>query len=188
MDYNIIQFAESNVLKYNTSDDVMTNPNPAEIGAKTKPGRLFYSRWLLVLLVVLSAVLAVERIAIQRSYIGPEETVKRQLDALRRPDFAEAYRYASSLIRQQMDVTQFRAMIHEQYPEFVRSRNVKFNSKHVSERSSRMDITVTGEDGSVLRAVYLLGMEEGRWRVMAVQPVRGPDRRPPRSNDPRVTT
>ena len=117
-------------------------------------GKLFYSRWLLIVLGALLFVLIVERVAIHRSFLGPEETVRRQLQALQRADFGQAYSYASSGIRQRLDVSAFRSMVVRDFPEFVHSSKMTFDRREIDDSAARFVVSVTGAERTVLRAAY----------------------------------
>jgi hypothetical protein len=138
---------------------------------KSEPGRLFYSRWLLLVFGALLFLLILERVVIHRSFIGPEETVRRQLEALQRADFGQAYTYAARGIRQKFEVSEFRSMVLREFPEFVHSSKMAIDRKEIHDGDAVFEVSVTGAERTVLRAGYFLILEDGHWRVSAVTPI-----------------
>jgi len=136
-----------------------------------QPGRLFYSRWLLAVLGALLLVLIVQRVAIHRSFLGPEETVRRQLEALQRSDFGQAYTYAARGIRQRFDVSAFRTMVVREFPEFVHSSKMAVDRKEIDDNDAVFEVSVTGAEKTILRVRYILVREDGHWRVSGVIPI-----------------
>ena len=149
----------------------MDQVTAVSVPKSAEPGRLFYSRRLLALFGVLLSILIVERVAIHRSFLGPEETVRSQLEALQRADFGQAYSYAARGIHERFDLSSFRNMVVSEFPEFVHSSKLAFDRKEILDNTATFEVSVTGAEKTILRAAYFLILEDGHWRVSAVAPI-----------------
>jgi hypothetical protein len=95
--------------------------------------------------------------------------VLQQLDAFRRNDFDTAFTFASASIHAQFDRAGFEQMVRGGYPEIARSVSAVIDgSKRGDAGEVYVFLTIRGENGNAVEAVYELVNEEGSWRVNGV--------------------
>ncbi len=129
-------------------------------------------------LVVASAALAQEplpakmrpaKAAERQAAIG---SIQAQLKAFGRDDYKTAVTYQSAGLRKNFpSADAFRAMMVRAYPEFAHYKTVTFGPAQSDPAGTHVAIlaTVTGQDGVVVRAVYLMVREGKTYRVDGVQ-------------------
>lgn len=99
-------------------------------------------------------------------------SIKKQLEAFKRDDYAAASTYQSKALRENSgNVKTFQKMIKDGYPQFARYQSVVFGSEQIDKSGKffQVPVTVTGSDGLKADALYLMILEEGIWRVSSVQ-------------------
>jgi hypothetical protein len=107
--------------------------------------------------------------------------IETQLRAFRDDDFARAAKYQSKALQRNFpSVAEFRQMMREGYPQFIRFRSITFGEGICDGSGERLEIRVvlTGEDGVTVLAEYQLVREDGEYRVEGVQGGRPPRLRP----------
>jgi hypothetical protein len=96
------------------------------------------------------------------------ETVLDQLEAFRRGDWATAYGYASTAIRDRFPPEAFRRMVTEGYAAIADSVGASVKSAIVLDGHGVVEIRVFGRNGQTLDALYELVDEQGAWRISGV--------------------
>lgn len=99
-------------------------------------------------------------------------SVKSQLEAFAKDDYAKAATYQSAGLRQNFpSVAAFRQMMTTQYPEFAHYKAVTFGAAQADAKGLHvvLPVTLTGQDGVTLKAVYLLVKEGKVYKVEGVQ-------------------
>ena len=95
--------------------------------------------------------------------------VMQQLDAFRRGDFDAAFAFASATIHEQFDRGRFEQMVRGGYPEIARSVSAVIDgSKRGDTGQVYLFLSIHGDNGNVVEAVYELVNEQGAWRVNGV--------------------
>lgn len=98
-------------------------------------------------------------------------SIKSQLAAFARDDFAEAEKYQSAQLRKSFPSTQaFASMMRRGYPNFLRARQVVYGKARCERAGNRLTISVTLTDthGTKAQAVYTMFKEAGIYRVQGV--------------------
>ena len=116
--------------------------------------------------------------------IGAEDATKiravieKQLNALQRDDWAEAYSYAAPAIQRKFgspDV--FRRMILRGYAIVHRPRSVSFEALREDQGRVAQMVHMVGPDGIAGRVVYFMAkQDDGSWRIAGVSLLRAADR------------
>ena len=107
---------------------------------------------------------------------GAQKAVRSQLDAFNHDDYRGAYRFAAPEIQEQFPLPEFRAMVKHGYPQIARSRTAVFGSAKVHGLEAVVPVTVTGNDGTIVRVLYLMRRVGEAWRVAGVEQIRPPGR------------
>lgn len=100
-----------------------------------------------------------------------EKAIEDQLKAFKADDYKKAEQYQSAGLRENFESPeQFRRMMKAAYPQFANYKSVKFGQARCDDKAEMVMIeaTVTGQDGVVVRAVYMMVKEEGEYRVGGV--------------------
>lgn len=96
--------------------------------------------------------------------------IEKQLDALRRDDWSEAFSYAAPFIQRKFGSAEtFRRMVMGGYSIVHRPRMVSF--KDLEERSGRLaqNVLMVGPNGKSAMVVYFMEkMTDGAWRIGGV--------------------
>ena len=106
---------------------------------------------------------------------APQElysVVNDQLAAFRAEDFPGAYRYAASAVQQKFTLSQFEAMIRQNYAQMAQARRVEFGAIEVHGSSASVQVFLFAEDGSGRSFIYTLAAEDGAWKIDGAQEVR----------------
>lgn len=97
--------------------------------------------------------------------------INAQLAAFRADNYQAAIKYQSARLKRHFrSVKQFREMITNTYPEFAHSKSIEFKDARADGKGHHvvMRITLVGQDGVTVNAVYLLVKENGQYRVAGV--------------------
>ncbi len=97
--------------------------------------------------------------------------VRAQLDAFKKDDYRAAVKYQSSALKGNFpSITQFRQMITTTYPEFAHYKTVLFKDVRMDATGRHVlaQVTLTGQDGVTLNAVYMMVRENGGYKVDGV--------------------
>jgi len=95
--------------------------------------------------------------------------VLQQLDAFRRDDFETAFTLASESIHAQFDRAGFEQMVRGGYPEIARSVSAVIDgSKRGDAGEVYLFLTIRGENGRAVEAIYELVDEATGWRINGV--------------------
>lgn len=121
------------------------------------------------------------------------QSIRAQLEAFKRDDYATAVRYQSAALKRNFpSVAAFRQMMRATYPQFAAYKSVQFLEARANPKGDHLQmlISLTGTDGTSLRAVYLMVLESKNWRVEGVLggATQAPQRRPSRPSPPTLTT
>ena len=98
-------------------------------------------------------------------------SITAQLKAFRKDDYQKAMQYQSSNLRHVFPTaSRFRQMITTAYPEFAHYKSVRVDDARADAKSQRvwMQISLTGQDGVTVKAVYMLVKEKGLYRIDGV--------------------
>lgn len=98
-------------------------------------------------------------------------SIKDQLEAFKKGDYKKAETYQSAGLRKNFATpAEFQRMMESAYPEFANYRSVTFGQAEADPHGQhvRIRVTLTGEDGVVVRATYVLVMEDKLYRVESV--------------------
>ena len=97
-------------------------------------------------------------------------SIRAQLDAFKRDDWAKAATFQSEGLRRNFGtLAQFRAVIETNYPQFANYKTISFADARARGDQVQMLVRLTGQDGVKLTAVYLMKKEKGLYRVEGVQ-------------------
>jgi hypothetical protein len=99
------------------------------------------------------------------------DAIEAQLKAFKADDYKKAETYQSAGLRQNFRSTdEFREMMKKGYPQFANYKSVRFGDARCNAKGDQLQVrvTVTGQDGVTVRAVYLMVREEGQYRVGSV--------------------
>lgn len=97
-------------------------------------------------------------------------SIRAQLDAFKKDDWAKAATYQSEGLRRNFGtIAQFRAVIETNYPQFAKYKAVTFDEARARGENVEIRVRLTGQDGVKLRAIYLMKKEKGLYRVEGVQ-------------------
>ena len=94
-----------------------------------------------------------------------------QLAAFNKGDYAKAIQYQSATLRQSFASPEaFQRMMEMGYPEFIHSKSVRYGTASADANGMRVfiPVVVTGQDGVVVRAAYLMVREGKAYRVQGV--------------------
>ena len=105
-------------------------------------------------------------------------SVLAQLKAFARDDYAKAVQYQSANLKQNFpSVAAFKQMMTSAYPEFAHYKSAQFGDAQADTGGVHvlLPVTLTGQDGIVVKAMYIL-VREGR--IYKVDGVAGGERAP----------
>ncbi|MGI8437524.1 MAG: DUF4864 domain-containing protein [Chthoniobacterales bacterium] len=100
--------------------------------------------------------------------------VNEQLIALRADDFPDAYRCASTGVQQKFTLTQFEAMIRQNYAEMTNAQRVEFGYVKVDGGTALVQAFFFTADGRVRTFLYSLLAESDGWKIGGVEELRRP--------------
>lgn len=98
-------------------------------------------------------------------------SIEGQLKAFREDDYEKATKFQCLELRKGFKSSEeFRRAIKLGYPQFANYKAANFGEAICDEKGERLHIrvTLTGQDGVVVRALYLMIKEEGEYRVGGV--------------------
>lgn len=102
--------------------------------------------------------------------VAVAKSIRAQLDAFKRDDWAQAATFQSEELRRNFGtIAQFRATIETNYPQFANYKSVAFDQARALGERVEIQVRLTGQDGVKLRALYLMKKEQGIYRVEGVQ-------------------
>lgn len=97
------------------------------------------------------------------------KTVMRQLEAFRRGDFIAAYAFASAEIKRMVDHAGFERMVTGGYPEIARSVSAVVTDRRPTPNGGLyLHLSIRGENGSAVEALYEMVREDGAWKINGV--------------------
>jgi len=99
-------------------------------------------------------------------------SIKAQLQAFKKNDYARAMFYQASALKNNFPNPEaFRSMIQNGYPEFANYKSVEFGPARADKTGERISIplTLTGMNGSKVRALYLMVREHSVYHVAGVE-------------------
>jgi hypothetical protein len=111
------------------------------------------------------------RVANQKERHAALVSIRGQLEAFKKGDYQLATRYQSEELRGNFSTAQsFQAMIETIYPQFAHYRTARFGPAWTDREGERMQIpvTLTGQDGVRVHAIYYMVREKGEYRVSGV--------------------
>lgn len=95
--------------------------------------------------------------------------VLQQLDAFRRDDFDTAFSFASATIHDAFDRARFEQMVRGGYPEIAHSLSAVIDGSQRGDAGELfLFLTIRGDNGRAVQAVYEMVNENGHWRVNGV--------------------
>jgi VCBS repeat-containing protein len=96
--------------------------------------------------------------------------IESQLAAFRTNDFAKAYTFAASSIKDHFSFEQFQDMVKRGYPAVAKSKSASFGVALDDGQQAVVDVSVKGPDDKTIRYQYMLILEDGKWRITGVMP------------------
>jgi uncharacterized protein DUF4864 len=108
-------------------------------------------------------------------------SIEAQLKAFKADDYQAAMKYQSAALRENFEsVEQFRQTIKRGYPQFASYKSVTFGEAACDKAGDRLaiQITLTGQDGVIVRALYTMLREQGEYKVDGVYPTAKPKTAP----------
>ncbi len=113
---------------------------------------------------------------------GATAAIEGQLKAFKEDDFVKAEKFQATELRKNFRSTEdFRRAIRLGYPQFANYKSAVFGDARCDDKGELLivPVTVTGQDGVVVRSVYTMLKEGTEWKVGSVATVM------PRQTDPR---
>jgi hypothetical protein len=107
--------------------------------------------------------------------------IEAQLKAFKADDYATAMKYQSAALRENFEsADEFRVAIKRGYPQFANYKSVTFGEAAASKDGERIviSITLTGQDGVIVKAIYAMIKEQGEYKVDGVFPEAKPKTAP----------
>ncbi len=102
--------------------------------------------------------------------VAAATSIRAQLEAFKRDDWAKAATYQSEGLRRNFGtLAQFRAVIETNYPQFAKYKSIAFDLARSRGDVVEIQARLTGQDGVKLRAIYVMKKEKGLYRVEGVQ-------------------
>jgi hypothetical protein len=98
------------------------------------------------------------------------DVLGKQLNAIRSERFDDAYRYASSGIRNQIPLTEFERMVRIQFEPMLRYEQLEFSEVYDDGAQALVRARLSVEGTPVAVYAYVLAREEDQWRVGGVLP------------------
>jgi hypothetical protein len=129
------------------------------------PRVLFAGCGCLVLLAILFGLFADK---ITQKISGPNRVVRKQIQAISRTDYQEAYALLTETYRKELSMQQFRQKMAP-FQFLMPCRNVRINSISIQDSRATIGGTITGRDGSIIPITYELIQEHGRWRIRSFE-------------------
>jgi uncharacterized protein DUF4864 len=124
-------------------------------------------RWVCALVVVFAAV-AIASAEERTAADGAGGVALRQIEALRRHDFAAAYAFASRELRRNFSRGEFEWMVKRAHPEVADSTFASVVRTHAVGGYVYVTVKVLGKNGQSVEALYEMVSEAGTWRVNAL--------------------
>lgn len=98
-----------------------------------------------------------------------QKTIASQLNAFNKGNWAEAVKFQSDGLKGNFESPEaFGEMIEKAYPAFVHPKKVVYGRSFDVAGHIQFEVSLTGQDDSVTRALYSLLKEKGNYRVEAV--------------------
>lgn len=97
--------------------------------------------------------------------------IEAQLKAFREDDWVKATKFQCLELRKNFETPEdFRRAIKTGYPQFANYKTAAFGAALCDTKGEKVQVsvTLTGQDGVVVRAIYLMIKEEGEYRVGGV--------------------
>ncbi|HEX9997045.1 MAG TPA: DUF4864 domain-containing protein [Abditibacterium sp.] len=107
-------------------------------------------------------------------------SIRAQLDAFKRDDWAKAATYQSENLRRNFrSLAQFRSIIESTYPQFANYASISFDQARALGDRVEIAVRLVGKDGVKVAAIYQMHKEKGIYRVEGVQGGGSPQQRAP---------
>lgn len=100
-----------------------------------------------------------------------QQVIQQQLDAFRQNDFKTAYGFAHSGVKVQFTQLDFEKMVRAGFPTMLNPGEIGFGASHEDGAKAAAQVILSGKNGKSAAYQYLLGKEDGSWRISAVIPV-----------------
>ncbi|BCM91991.1 hypothetical protein IAD21_03870 [Abditibacteriota bacterium] len=98
-----------------------------------------------------------------------QKTIAAQLSAFNKGNWTEAVKFQSAGLKGNFSSPEaFGQMIEQVYPAFVRPKKVEYGRSINVAGHIQFEVSLTGQDDSVTRAIYSLVKEKGNYRVESV--------------------
>ena len=101
-----------------------------------------------------------------------QAVIRGQLAAFRKGDFAAAYKFAATGIREQFPLADFEAMVKSSYPSIAKNTDVIFGLTLDDGDKAVVNVRVVGEKDESVSYQYLLQREGEEWRIGGVYKLR----------------
>lgn len=96
-----------------------------------------------------------------------QSVIRRQLDAFKKDEYTDAYRFTSKSFRQQFSKERFEAMIRARFPEIARSTSTRFGKTflYMNDTRATLEIDITGVNARTISVEYQMALEEEGWKI-----------------------
>jgi len=96
----------------------------------------------------------------------PVKVIRAHLGAINENDYPGAYSYLSISLQERLPLERFQSMI-EEHSQVLKTRDSTFNSRTIENDRAIIQGTLTGQQGQVSPATYVLTKEGNQWRIRA---------------------
>ena len=108
---------------------------------------------------------------------GAATSIRAQLNAFKSGQWDKAITYQSSTLKGNFPSTAaFKQMMQRSYPQFIRYKTIEFGPARAAGPIVQIAVKLTGTDGVVVSAIYIMQKEKGVYRVEGVTGGVAPDR------------
>jgi Domain of unknown function (DUF4864) len=99
------------------------------------------------------------------------QVIQGQLLAFRKDDYAKAYKYAASTIREQVPLPAFERMVRNGFPVIARSTSAQFGMVLDNGYEAVVNVGIVSENGRTIYYRYYLRQERVGWKITGVMRV-----------------
>jgi Domain of unknown function (DUF4864) len=97
-----------------------------------------------------------------------QAAIRGQLECFRKDDFAGAYRFAATGVREQFPLAAFEKMVREGYPVIASSEEAVFGLTLDDGENAVVNVRVVGKNKDSVSYQYLMERDREDWRISGV--------------------
>lgn len=97
-----------------------------------------------------------------------QSVIRRQLDAFKKEDYKEAYRFTSTSFQKQFSKDRFETMIRARFPEMARAASTRIGRAFLDDARATVELDVTGLNARIIAVEYRMVFEEAGWKIDAL--------------------